>query len=203
MQRPQLKTGGGEFTPYVKYNAKAGRWYTKQDHENAEEEEVKNLTAVFDLENTKTAWMLFEAGAAPQKHYDTVPGVPDQRPEGDRWKHGIEFMMYSGKNLYGVREFSTTANSVLEAYLDLWDKWDAAPEKASGHLPVVQCTGTAPITGKHGTNYKPEFAIVAWANRADTPLADSASKEVASAPAPTPAPAPAPAPATAQGSPEF
>ncbi len=70
--------GDGEFTVYVKYNAKAGRWYTKDDQPNATEFEVVNMTAVFDIPNLKTGWFLFQAGSAPDKAINpsSRPGAP-------------------------------------------------------------------------------------------------------------------------------
>jgi hypothetical protein len=53
---------GGEFTPYVSFNAKAGRWYTKLvDDKDAEIEEVGNMLAVFDFADLKTGWFRFAA----------------------------------------------------------------------------------------------------------------------------------------------
>jgi hypothetical protein len=62
--------GDGNFTVYVKYNAKAGRWYTKEDKPEATEYEVTNMTAMFDIPNIRTGWFLFAAGVAPAKTFD-------------------------------------------------------------------------------------------------------------------------------------
>lgn len=49
-----------------------------------------------------------------------------------------------------MREFASTAGSVIEAMNGLYDAWLAAPEAAQGKLPVVRCAGVLPVTGKHG-----------------------------------------------------
>ena len=56
--------GSGDFVLYIKYNAKAGRWYSKYDEEG--DKEVSDMTAVFDLANIKTGQIKFAAGQAPK-----------------------------------------------------------------------------------------------------------------------------------------
>ncbi|MBB4856996.1 hypothetical protein HNO88_000293 [Novosphingobium chloroacetimidivorans] len=178
--------GEGNFKVYVKYNAKAGRWYTKKDEKDAPEFEVTNMTAIFDMENIRTGWFLFAAGVAPAKTYDPSLSQAAAKP-GDGFKRGFELDVFSEKNLLGVREFSSTAGVVIEAMNALHDHWEAEKGANPGKLPVVKCAGVAPIVGSHGTNYQPQLEIVGWADRP----ADLNG----SAPAATPAAAPAPAPA--------
>jgi hypothetical protein len=156
--------GDGEFTVYVKYNAKAGRWYTKDDQPNAAEFEVVNMTAVFDIPNLKTGWFLFQAGSAPDKVINLQLSAWGPKPS-DAHKRGFQINLFSDKNLLGVREFASTAGSVIEAMNGLYDAWLAAPEAAQGKLPVVKCAGVLPVTGKHGVNYAPVLEIVAWVDR--------------------------------------
>ena len=156
--------GDGEFTVYVKYNAKAGRWYTKDDAPNAAEFEVVNMTAVFDIPNLKTGWFLFQAGSAPDKAINAQLSAWGPKPS-DAHKRGFQINLFSDKNLLGVREFASTAGSVIEAMNGLYDAYLAAPEAAQGKLPVVRCAGVLPVTGKHGVNYAPVLEIVAWVDR--------------------------------------
>jgi hypothetical protein len=74
---------------------------------------------------------------------------------------------------------------------DLYDAWMAAPEVATGQLPVVRCTGVQPVTNKHGTNYQPKFEIVGWTARPEA-LGDNDQPASASAAPAAVAPAPAP-----------
>ena len=177
---------GGEFTPYVKYNAKAGRWYTKKDEPEAQEFEVADMTAIFDMDNLQTGWFLFAAGVAPAKTMD--PSLEQAAPcPGEGHKRGFQLEVYSDANLLGKREFSSTAGSVIEAMNNLHTDWLAGKITNPGKLPVVKCTGVDPVTNKHGTNYRPTLQIVQWADRpAEMP-------GVARGAAPIPAPAPAPA----------
>ncbi|GMM93102.1 hypothetical protein [Qipengyuania sp. MTN3-11] len=202
-------SGDGGFIPYVKYNAKAGRWYTKKDEPEAAEFEVQNMTAIFDMNNLQTGWFLFAAGVAPSKTMDPSLSEPAPKP-GEQHKRGFQINLFSDKNLLGVREFSSTAGSVIEAMNELHDHWLSGKDANPGKLPVVKCVGVHPVTNKHGTNYRPQLEIVSWADR-PAELNDAAPKPVPPAPAPAatgsghtpppaaPAPAPAPAPASAGG----
>lgn len=192
----QTSNGGdGEFTVYVKFNAKSGRWKTKEDRPDAEEYELeKGFAAVWDFANIRTGWFLFAAGVAPQKVYN--PSIMEMAPKpGEGFKQGFELRMFSDKNLGGVREFSSTANSVIERINVLYDDYVAAPERAQGKLPVVQFTGLTEVTNKHGTNYTPNFAIVQWVDRPAElgPLGNGAPAAAAASPA---AAANSPAPST-------
>jgi hypothetical protein len=183
--------GEGGFKVYVKYNAKAGRFYTKEDKEGATEYEVTNFTAMFDMDNIKTGWFLFAPGVAPVKQFD--PSLTQASPKpGDGFKRGFELDVFSVKNLGGVREFSSTAGSVIEAMNDLHDHWLAGIAANPDKLPVVKCVGVLPVTSKHGTNYKPQFEIVSWADRPAELVANGAAPAKPAQAAPAPAPAPAP-----------
>lgn len=196
---------GGDFKVYVSYNAKAGRWYTKEDKPDAEQFEVANMTAVFDMDNLQTGWFLFAPGVAPVKSFD--PSLAEASPKpGDGFKRGFQIDVFSNANLMGVREFSATAGIVIDAMNDLHDHWLAAKDANAGKLPVVKCVGVTPVTNKHGTNFKPQLEIVSWVDR-PAELSGNAAPAPAATPAPTPAPAaqhapppaanaaPAPAPA--------
>ena len=175
-----VSSGGGDFIPYIKYNAKAGRFYTKRDEPDAEEFEVTDMTAIFDLDNLQTGWFFFAAGQAPSKVMD--PSLSEMSPSpGDGYKRGFQLNLYSEKNLLGAREFSSTAGSVIDAMNDLHTAWEADKSANPNKLPVVKSTGVVPITNKHGTNYKPKFEIVSWTDRpANLPIPTSNS--AASAP---------------------
>lgn len=196
-------SGDGDFTVYVKYNAKAGRWYTRKDEKDAPEYEVQNLTAVFDMENIKTGWFLLAPGVAPSKKMNADFMTWEASP-GEGHKQGFQLNVFSDKNLGGVREFLSTAQAVKEAMNDLYDDWTANKAANPGKLPVVKCVGVSAVTGQHGTNYKPQFEIVSWAPRPEG-LGGSvgAAEPAAAAPKAAPAPAKAPEPAMADDSTEF
>lgn len=155
---------GEEFKVYVAFNAKAGRWYTKEDKPDAELFEVKDMTAVFDLANIKTGWFLFAPGVAPVKQINSTLNASTPKP-GDGFKQGFQLNLFSNKNLLGVREFASTAGAVIDSMNDLYDLYMADPQSKAGKLPVVRCVDVKPIVGKHGTNYSPMLQIVSWVER--------------------------------------
>ena len=191
---------GGDFTVYVKYNAKAGRWYTKDDKPEAEEYEVKNMTAIFDMDNLKTGWFLFAPLVAPVKQFDPSLTEATASP-GEGFKKGFELNVFSDKNLGGLREFASTAGAVIEAMNELYDHWTAGKASNPGKLPVVKCAGVQAVVGKHGTNYKPQLEIVSWIERPAEMNGDKPAK--AATPAATPATAQAPEPVKADDEPVF
>jgi hypothetical protein len=178
-----VPSSGGDFKVFVAYNAKAGRWYTKNDGKDEPMFEVTDMTAVFDMPNLETGWFKFSSGVAPEKVMD--PSLAEAAPNpGTDFKRGFQIDLYSEKNLMGLREFSSTAGIVIEAMNNLYDLWIAATENASGQLPVVRCSGVLPISNKHGTNYQPTFEIVGWTDRPVALAGNGALLPPAAAPAP-------------------
>jgi hypothetical protein len=178
----QSTSGEGNFKVYATYNAKAGRWYTKEDKPDADLFEVTNLTAIFDMDNLRTGWFLFTPGVAPIKHFDPSLTEPAPKP-GDGFKKGFELDIFSEMNLGGVREFASTAGIVIDAMNDLHTDWESQRAANPGKLPVVKCIAVHPVTNKHGTNYKPEFKIVSWADRPAELAAPAAAAPAAPPPA--------------------
>lgn len=178
-----VPSSGGDFKVFVAYNAKAGRWYTKNDGKDEPMFEVTDMTAVFDMPNLETGWFKFSSGVAPEKVMD--PSLAEAAPNpGTDFKRGFQIDLYSEKNLMGLREFSSTAAIVIEAMNNLYDLWMAAPENVAGKLPVVRCSGVLPISNKHGTNYQPTFEIVGWTDRPVALAGNGALLPPAAAPAP-------------------
>ena len=180
--------GGGDFVPYCKYNAKAGRWYTKNDA--GEEFEVQNFKAYFDFPNIKTGLFKFAAGEAPEQRFDSAVGTGDAADGGDpKFKRGFQLNVFNPKALGGVREFSSTAGAVNGQMNMLYGAYAEAPEAKEGKIPMVECTGVTPVESKHGINYEPQLKIVKWGARPDDFDAVGGAEEAAPAPAQTPPPA--------------
>lgn len=163
---------GGDFTPWVKYNAKAGRWYIKGD---AGDVEIQNPAFVADFANIKTGWFYFAAGSAPEKIIDPSLTQRAEKPnrtyqdkdgkQKDCFKRGFLLNVLIKAPVANVYELSSTAEAICTAISALYTQYTEAPEKAQGLLPVVQVTGANPVTGKHGTNYTPVFQIAKWVAR--------------------------------------
>lgn len=170
-----LSVSDGEFTPYLKYNAKAGRFYVKPEGAT-EEVEIVNPALAFDMANIKTGWLFYADGAGPEKLWDPSPSQMAPKPSGPRkFKRGFEVMVYgnlivpdSGKKL-GVREFSSTANNVISALLRMHSEYEAGLKQNPGKVPVFACKGVKPINGAYGVNYEPQFVLQSWIDRSKVP----------------------------------
>ncbi|MGA1108242.1 MAG: hypothetical protein ACO3TX_06765 [Pseudomonadales bacterium] len=179
----KIAAGGGDFVPYVKYNAKAGRWYTKNNDIDSVEVEVANMTAIFDMDGLRTGWFDFRPGQAPSKVFN--PSLTESAPQPDGHKAGFQLNVFSDKNLFGEREFCSTAIMVCEAMNTLHTEWEAQRSQHPGESPVVSCKSVRPVAGQHGTNYAPALEIVGWAKWPGNPSA--APQTTPQAPAAPPA----------------
>jgi hypothetical protein len=172
------RRAAGDFDPWIKFNGKSGRWYNKTD--DGQEVEVQNLTAIFDLAQTKTGWLLFQEGQAPDALYDSENGVFVAQPSPSH-KRGVSVRVYSQQQLGGVRELSANSDVVCNAMQALYnDQFEPAPEAGEGLVPVVRCESVIPVKSKHGTNYQPVLKITKWVPRPDAlPLAKANGRAVA------------------------
>ena len=155
-----LTINDGEIVPYLKYNAKAGRFYIRND--SGEEVEVDKPKLAFDFANIKTGWIYFEQGSGPEKIWDPAPGVIAAKPVGPRkFKRGFEVMVYSSQ--LGVREFIATATNCISAILQMYAAYESARKTNAGKAPIFECVGVKAISGMYGTNYEPTFILNGWA----------------------------------------
>ncbi len=151
----------GDFTPFVKFNAKSGRWYAKKD---GSEVEVQNPVFVADLANARRAWMYFQEGQAPDVVY--FPSLDAQIPSpSEKHKLGVSVNLYSEASFGGVVKLESNSTNTCSALGELHSLYEAAPESKKGKLPVVKVTGVEPVKGNFGTNYKPIFVIEKWIDR--------------------------------------
>ena len=175
-----LSSGGGDFDPYCKYNAKSGRWYFK---DGEQEVEVNDPSFVADFDNIKTGWMLFLEGQAPDRVFDESLEQPAPKPS-DAHKRGFVLRLFSPQSFKGVVELSATSMHVCNAINDLYTQYEAGKAANAGKLPVIKCEGTTPSKDKFGTNYKPNMRIDSWIERPQEFDSPRASNDAESAPQP-------------------
>lgn len=165
-------TGGGDFTPIVKFDARAGRMFRIDREQTAAGWETSNVEittgfqAVFDFDNLEVGWAHFAAGMAPS--WTMVPhGAPlPAKPSADH-KQAFRLRMKLGAKSGGdVREFGATAKAVLNGLDKVHDAYLAGKADNKGKLPVITLTGSKPIVsqgkGQSSTNYEPVFELVKW-----------------------------------------
>lgn len=172
---------GEDFMPFVKYDAKAGRWFSKGDGE--EISEVRDMTAIFDLDNIKLGWLLFTEGGAPDAKWDN--GSISAQPS-PKHRRGFSVNLFSPQKLGGLRELRSNANASIIAIKDLYEQqFENAPERQKGLVPVVTCETVIPVKAAKGTNYQPVLKIVKWVPRPDA-MPSTAAKPAAATQVPPP-----------------
>lgn len=174
-----LSVNDGDFTPYLKYNAKAGRFYVKPEGAT-EEIEIMNPMLAFDMANIKTGWLYYAEGAGPEKVWDPSPTQMAARPPGpQKWKRGFEVMVFAnvaipGTNKpLGLREFSSTAANVIGAMLRMYAEYESGAPAQRGKVPLFACAGVKPVNGAYGVNYEPLFNLSGWVDRSRVPDFDA------------------------------
>ena len=170
------ESGGGDYTPVAKYDARAGRFFRIDRTQDAAGNWVTNdvdittgFQAVFDFENIEIGWVLFAAGVAPSWSLAKYPGQIPPRPS-ENHKQCFRLMMKLGKSSGGdVREFASQAKAVIGAVDALHTQYEEQKAANPGKLPVVTMTGTTAIKttgkGQTSTNYAPNFEITKWVDR--------------------------------------
>lgn len=173
-----LSVGEGDFTPYLKYNAKAGRFYVKPEGA-PEEVEIINPVLAFDMANIKTGWLYYAEGSGPEKIWDASSTQMAPKPPGPKkFKRGFEVMVFGNglvpgtQTALGLREFSSTAGNVISAILRMYAEYEQGSTANPGKLPFFGCTNVKPINGAYGVNYEPQFALQGWVDRARVPAFD-------------------------------
>jgi hypothetical protein len=173
-----LSVGDGDFTPFMKYNAKAGRFYVRPEGAT-EEVEIVNPVLAFDMANIKTGWLFYSEGSGPEKIWD--PSLTQAAPKPNdarKFKRGFEVMVYGNgiiprtNQKLGLRELSSTAANVITAILRMYADYEASVAANPGAVPIFACEGVKPINGAYGVNYEPLFTLKGWVPRSRIPEFD-------------------------------
>lgn len=169
----QTSSNGGDFLPTVRYDARAGRLFKIERAQGANGWEstpvdITNPAPMFaiDMGTIDVGWVHFSATGP---NFVMVPlGQPLPAQPSKDHKQGFRVKL-SGRVLDGVRELSATAKCVLASMDDLHTRYEAAPEAATGKIPVVKLAGTTAVVTKgpqgNTTAYAPVFEIVQWTER--------------------------------------
>jgi hypothetical protein len=163
MEMRTLSIGGSaSLKNYVKFNAKADKWFARGA--DGEEVEVQRPGFVIDLDNIATGWLLFREGQAPERVMDPSIEQPAPSP-GEGFKRGFVVMTFSPKFFGGAAEFAGTSVHLSNAIKDIYAQYEGEKANHRGELPVLACTGSEAMKDRYGTNYKPLFKIVQWVER--------------------------------------
>ena len=167
---------GGTIKPRIKYNSKAGRAYRverKQDNDgdwvNDDREVTDNLCFLLDRKSMRKGWMdfkTFHEVVVPIKA--DLPKQPDDIGSDGKlaYKPILKMTVKLAPTCGGdIREFSTSSMLVMNSIGDLLVTWKSSEHADDDMCPVLKLDGSEAITGTHGTNYKPTWAVSAWRER--------------------------------------
>jgi len=196
---------GGDFTPIVKYDARAGRIFRmdRVDDGTGFQTVPVDITSTFkaqvDFENVEVGWIHFPVGSIPS--FVLVPrGQQLPAKPSEMHKNGIRFMLKLARDCAGdrpIREIAGTSRAFLSGIEAVFEQYLAAKDANPGALPVIMLEKTVPVTSGSGqrssTNYHPTFKLVGWAPRGDLQPAPKAQ--------PAAQPAQAQAPLNGSGAP--
>lgn len=158
----------GDIMPRIQYDARAGRFFLverNQDHTgqwvSIVTEMPMPLRLTMDLATVEIGWIRLQSGVDFRM---VQVGEPFPECPGDHYKSGFRVHVY--RKDIGLRSFSSTAKAVTTWFDTLHTAWQAAAAQHPGQWPVVEITGTAPVTTGGGqqssTNYAPVGTITQW-----------------------------------------
>jgi len=172
-------SAGGDFTPIVKYDARAGRIFRIERVQNADGfvSEPVDITAIFkavmDFENIEVGWIDFPQNSAPSFVMVPMGQALPARPS-DKHKNGVRILLKLAAPCGGekrVREIASVAKAFLGGIEQAYVEYQKDKAQYPGQLPVLSLATTTPVTSGSGamksTNYRPTFRIDGWAKRPD------------------------------------
>jgi hypothetical protein len=173
--------GTANFARYLRYNAmgeRGGTW-SDRDHDDI------TFPALADLEHIRTGWLSFETGLPPDLHWDASLGQPGPRA-GKGHKRGLGLRLFFPEAGIGLRELTTNNAGVCAAIDKIYSKFEVAPERAQGLVPLVECTDVIPSETSFGVIFDPVLAIIDWRPRPHelAPVAAAKTAPQRSPPAP-------------------
>ncbi|WP_161854080.1 hypothetical protein [Bradyrhizobium sp. CCBAU 051011] len=166
---------GGDFTPIVKYDARAGRMFrvdrTQDSSGNFASEAVdvtQTFKAIFGFDHIETGWVRFASGIAPNFKMVPIGNELPARPSAEH-KNGVRLMIRLAANCCGdkpIREMAGTAKAFLAGIEAAYEQYQAEKAEHPGELPIMVLEGTKAVKSgageKSSTNYQPTFVIVGW-----------------------------------------
>jgi hypothetical protein len=138
---------------FLRYSARDGLWSTRDSL-------IDLRSAVWDLGGTRTGWLAFQPGEAPDLAWD-VNGKAVKRPSRAH-RRGFSLRLAIEDEAY---EFTSTGAGVISAVIKLYDQYEKSPESARGLLPVVQCSDPVAVETTFGPVLDPVFEIIDWVRR--------------------------------------
>ena len=187
---------GEDFTPIIKYDARAGRIFRMDSVQNSSggfSKDAVDITssfkAIVDFENVEVGWINFPAGSAPDFALVKMGTQLPDRPSPNH-KNGVRVLLKLAKDCGGakpIRELAGTSKAFLSGIEAAYNAYLSEKGANPGKLPVLALEKTTPIKSGSGektsTNYQPTFKIAGWAPRGDLVFQPKGEAAPATAPA--------------------
>jgi hypothetical protein len=164
-----------EFMPSLKYNASTGTFHTMDRVQRNGEwvteahDVTDEFTAVFDLENIETGWILFPEKGGPETVL-APPGKNVGPAPSKKHRQGVRVIVKVEGDDAGAREILSTAAAFWNGVDALHDAYLAEAANHPGQLPVVTLANVQAVETSNGVSCTPIFEIVDWVDRpADMP----------------------------------
>lgn len=177
-----LHPGSGDFTPYMKFNAKEGRWYIGGEKGEGDIE-IENPRLAMDLENIETGWICFPQGSAPQYALDVGNHrLPQPEPIGSQdFREGFRVTVHCTNkvdgNEIGLREWASCAGAVKEQILYIYGEWERVKEEHLHEVPVYVCEGVKKIESRYEGSFRPMMKLEKWVSRSKLPRLDEIAEQ--------------------------
>jgi len=164
-------SGGGNFPPIVKWDAKAGDFIVRHREQTASGEWENDdvdiqmpVKLIADLENLEVGWVAYVP--TPSFVMTKVGGAMPAKPTED---HKMGFRVHLYNDELGLRELSSAAKTVVRALDELHDQYVAEAPANEGKVPVVEIKGGKKIKvntpGGELSFRVPDWSIVGWTDR--------------------------------------
>lgn len=155
------RSGGGSFLPYIKYDARSGRFKSVSRFQDSngdwdsEEEKVElPLRVCVDFTTLEVGYI--DTKNSPPDFSKLVPykeGADFPESPGGDYKDGFRVQVYNKK--LGVRHWSSTAASVIGEMNRMYDEWAKNDEKDM--VSVVEISDVTEVKTGKTTNYAPDM----------------------------------------------
>ncbi len=158
---------GGDFSPFLKYNAKAGRFFVRAD--DGSDIEIRDPRMAMDFDTIKTGWILFSQSGPPSFVWDenSVRGACP----GKGWKDGFELLVFSTSKhpkltgVVGTRSWTSNAGATKAGLMSAYRQYEDGKDDHPGCVPIFICNGTELIPGMNGDSFEPVFELESWVER--------------------------------------
>tara|TARA_Y100000994_G_scaffold195801_1_gene165397 strand:+ start:7575 stop:8168 length:594 start_codon:yes stop_codon:yes gene_type:complete len=156
---------------YIRVHTPQNKWRIVNYEKEEIEFDVSKGMAI-DIKNVKFGWLAIDKGFRDWQPWPS-PSQRTTKPEGSvEYKNGFEVEVYVPK--HGHATFSSNTMAVGNFIAAVYNRVENEKEFASGKVPVVKVTGSAPIiTATGNTTYDIGFVVDKWIDMPDREESES------------------------------